>query len=124
MNPRRLHSETIFSIKSEVFASAIRDGSVPEAVYRVKAGQFPGRDQRPLVRGCCKSRPASKLCPELCRKLCRFWRFFEESFDKVSKPQLLQQPLVSLPHLHGALNPQVVRHLVGGRDLAQILALD
>src|SRR5216117_2653009 len=47
MNPRRLHSDTIFSISSLVFCSAIRGESLLEPLAAVKRRQAPVRS-RPI----------------------------------------------------------------------------
>src|SRR5439155_13661904 len=56
MNPRRLHSDTIFSINSLVFGSAIRGESFLEPLPAVKGPQAPfgdsARESPILVGGC------------------------------------------------------------------------
>src|SRR5437667_9672541 len=49
MNPRRLHSDTIFSINSLVFGSAIRRESFLEPLAAVKGRQSAGVKSRALA---------------------------------------------------------------------------
>ena len=51
MNPRRLHSDTIFSISGISFGSAIRTGSVWHGPHDVKVTATPKHSSPALGRG-------------------------------------------------------------------------